>query len=145
MAVMDVSICNEYGAIDLSEDEIFLCIEVLSENCAIKFNVINVIFLCEDDICSMHERYLNDASPTDVITFGYSDMDEAIGEIYVSVDQAMKSSKELMLPVKSELILYIVHGWLHLRGYNDSTDDERSSMRAMEAKMMTLINERLLS
>ena len=139
---MEINICDEYGEIFIREGEVRLCIEVLECICGIGFDVINVIFLGEEEICSMHGKYLNDYSATDVITFGYGDDGEKVGEIYISIDQAIKVANELRIEVKDEIMLYIVHGWLHLKGYNDLTDEEAGIMRLMEAEMMSNIREK---
>lgn len=106
---------------------------------AIPDGELSIAFLNEEMICQIHLDYLNDPTPTDVITFqGDSDFDIA-GEICVSVDYAIESSKKRILPLNFEITLYLVHGWLHLAGYDDQSPNEQQKMRLMEKKLIDQI------
>ena len=75
-----------------------------------------------------------------MITFpADSEMDSA-GEIIVSVDTARARAKELGEPFSRELSLYLVHGWLHLAGYDDRNDTDRAAMRIAEQDALALID-----
>ena len=88
--------------------------------------------------CDLHERFLGDPSPTDVITFpGDAEMDFA-GEICVNCDQALQESCQRGTTFADELSLYLVHGWLHLAGLDDTTYPERALMRAAEQELLAL-------
>ena len=60
------------------------------------------------------------------------------GEIIISVETAARMARELGWSARGELALYLVHGLLHLAGYDDLTDDERPLMRARERELLTL-------
>ena len=63
---------------------------------------------------TLNRRFLNHRGPTDVITFQH-------GEIFICPAMAYRESKKQQLPFARELLLYAIHGWLHLRGFNDKT------------------------
>ena len=101
---------------------------------------LSVAFLDDAAIASVHERFLNDPSTTDVITFpGDIQMDFA-GEICVSVEHARTVGVRCGNPFPRELALYLVHGWLHLAGCDDRTPEERSRMRAAERDAFVAID-----
>jgi probable rRNA maturation factor len=102
---------------------------------------LSIVFLNNRAIGRIHADFLDDPTPTDVITFpGDPSMDLA-GEICVSADQAMVYAQEHNQTFARELTLYLVHGWLHLAGLNDHTADECKVMRSAEAHLMSLLEE----
>ena len=119
---------------------------------------LSVAFFGDDEICRMHEEFLGDPTKTDVITFPgdeifsaprprkksagvlADDDDSAFaGEICVCVDQAQRMARELGTTPADELLLYLVHGWLHLAGLDDIEERDRAEMRAAEATALELL------
>ena len=100
---------------------------------------LSIAFLDRSSHSQIHGNFLKDFRPTDVITFP-ADPDERIaGEICVSVDQAIEESGVRGIPFARELSLYLVHGWLHLVGFDDKIDEDRKIMRREESKVLGLI------
>ena len=64
-----------------------------------------------------------------------------VGEICVSVDKAIKESKNQNLSFDMELCLYLIHGWLHLVGFDDKTEIDRCLMRREEKNVMCIIEK----
>ena len=91
------------------------------------------------EMCQLHDDFLNDPEHTDVITFPGDEEMELAGEICVSADFAEESAQKLGLPFAEELTLYLVHGWLHLAGYDDRNDEDRAEMRKAEARVMDAV------
>lgn len=103
------------------------------------------IFVDDEFLCALHERFLGDPSPTDVITFdlGASDAEAGVAcEIYVSVDCARRVARRRGEPIERELALYLVHGALHLCGFDDHARDDRRRMRAAEARVLKSLGYR---
>lgn len=61
------------------------------------------------------------------------------GEICVCVDQALRSAAELKNAPADELLLYLVHGWLHLAGFDDISESDRAAMRAAEQTALSVL------
>ncbi|MFN0242705.1 MAG: rRNA maturation RNase YbeY [Planctomycetota bacterium] len=104
-----------------------------------------VIFVDDEYLCALHERFLGDPSATDVITFdlGASDAEDGVAcEIYVSVDCARRVAHRRGEPVERELALYLVHGALHLCGFDDHERGDRRRMRAAEAHVLRALGYR---
>jgi len=100
---------------------------------------LNVALVDDSTMALLHGRYLNDDSPTDVMSFDLRDnrKDKTIeGEILVSVDTARRQAEELGVPLREEILRYVIHGTLHLMGYDDRTADERKQMRLAENQVL---------
>ena len=80
---------------------------------------LSIVLVDEEFLCDLHLRYLDDPSPTDVITFDLGEGPGPGGEVYVSVDRAREVSSARGTSLRRELALYVVHGVLHLCGFDD--------------------------
>lgn len=77
----------------------------------------------------LHRQFLNQNGTTDVITFQH-------GEIFISVPTAQRQARQFGTSTLREIQLYIVHGLLHLQGYDDRTSSQERRMRAAEARLL---------
>jgi probable rRNA maturation factor len=91
-------------------------------------------------IRQLNRRHLEHDWPTDVISFLLTDPaePELAGEVIVSAEMALTTAAEIGADPWAELALYVVHGLLHLCGYDDTTDAAAISMRAREARALRL-------
>ena len=104
---------------------------------------VNVVFVDDEEIRNLHSEYLDRDETTDVITFpmrgddpeGPPD-DGLLGEIVVSVETARRESKRRNQGLDRELVLYTVHGLLHLLGFDDVDPVDRRLMRLKERKYL---------
>ncbi len=90
------------------------------------------IFVSDAELLEMNVAYLNHDYYTDVITFDYSDGTYVSGDIFISVDRINDNSFLFKVPFFEELLRVVVHGVLHLCGYNDKDDEGSNVMRVME-------------
>ncbi|MCB9908684.1 MAG: rRNA maturation RNase YbeY [Planctomycetes bacterium] len=98
---------------------------------------LSVVFVDDPTLARMHAEFLGDPSPTDVISFDLGDEGPGpVGELYVSVDCARRVAAERGVPVERELALYLVHGTLHLCGWDDHDPEDRAEMRQAEALVL---------
>jgi probable rRNA maturation factor len=96
---------------------------------------LSVVFVDDEELASMHAEWLDDPSATDVITFDLgADEDGPAGELYVSVERALAVARARRGDPLRELLLYVVHGALHLCGFDDHDPLERRRMRAAERR-----------
>jgi len=102
---------------------------------------LSVVFVDDPEIARIHGDFMDDPTPTDVITFPADEEMESAGEIIVSIDHAATRAKELGESFSHELSLYLIHGWLHLAGYDDRTETDRASMRQAEKAAMSLLQD----
>ena len=102
---------------------------------------LSIVFASDSAIGKIHDDFMGDPNPTDVITFPANLAMGSAGEIIVSVDHARCRAKELGEPFSRELSLYLVHGWLHLAGYDDRNDTDRAAMRIAEQQALAIIDK----
>ena len=115
---------------------------------------LSVVFLTDPALAQLHADFLADPTPTDVITFEGNPAAGTAGEICISADAALRqvsslasrlpsvaSAKEGPSPIafSAELTLYLVHGWLHLAGYDDLQPAKKRQMRRAETRAMKLL------
>jgi len=99
-----------------------------------------VTFVSEADLTRMHAEYLDDPTATDVITFDLGTEGEGpAGELYVSVERARQVASQREVAVERELTLYVVHGVLHLCGFDDRDASDAARMRSAEAAVMAAL------
>jgi probable rRNA maturation factor len=98
-------------------------LRVRNRSAAVFPNEILVVLVSDSRITDLHQRFMNEDGPTDVITFQH-------GEIFVSVPTAQRQAREYGTSTMQEVQLYLVHGLLHLRGFDDRTPALRANMRA---------------
>lgn len=97
---------------------------------------VEITFVGEDFLTRMHADHLDDASPTDVITFDLGEGEGVVGELYVSVDRAREVAARRGVSFERELALYVVHGVLHLCGHDDVEAAARARMRVAEREVL---------
>lgn len=98
---------------------------------------IDVAVVDDPTIAELHQRYLDDPDPTDVLSFVLERSSKYIeGEIVVSADTAAASAPNYNWTAADELLLYVIHGALHLVGYDDATPKKRAKMREKEQKYL---------
>ena len=115
------------------EEKITRWIQQVIENEGFKPGEVVYIFGSDKYINGINKRYLNHDTFTDIITFQESVNQEIIsGEIYISLDRIVENAKLFNVTVDNELSRVLVHGVLHLMGYNDKTESEKRVMRSKE-------------
>lgn len=100
---------------------------------------LSIAFVTDPAIARLHADYLDDPTATDVITFEGTPEAGLAGEICVSVDTAAAYAAARGLPFAEELLRYVVHGWLHLAGYDDLVPAKKRRMRAAEDRALRLL------
>ena len=101
---------------------------------------ISVAVVSDRKIHELNLQFLDHDYETDVLSFNLTEESEAklTGEIIVSADTATRCAAEHAIPVEDELLLYVIHGTLHLVGYDDQCDQSRAAMRNAERKYVRM-------
>lgn len=105
---------------------------------------IGILLVDDRRIAALHGRWLGDPTPTDVITFDLTESDAAVdgplrGDVVVSVETARRVGRDFGWTPRLEVAYYVVHGLLHLTGYDDRTPVRRRAMRARERSVMRAV------
>jgi rRNA maturation RNase YbeY len=93
---------------------------------------INIVFCSDEHLWDMNRQYLDHDYYTDIITFDYCEEDVVSGDLFISIDRVKENAVLLKEEYTRELKRVCVHGVLHLCGYFDKTDHEKTSMRELE-------------
>ncbi len=102
---------------------------------------LSLAFFTDAVLADLHGQFLDDPTTTDVITFEGEPAFGTAGEVCVSADTAAAFAQANGKVFAEELALYVVHGWLHLAGYDDLEPAKKRRMRAAEARAMKLLRE----
>ena len=98
---------------------------------------VQVSLVDDGEISRVHAQFMDNPDPTDVITFPYGDD----GEILISVETAERQAREYKSSFDREITLYLVHGLLHLAGYDDSSEVERGEMEELQEALVSELLE----
>lgn len=99
---------------------------------------ISYVFTSNKQIKLINKHYLNHNYFTDVITFDYTEDNVISGDIFISIDEVRSNAGRFVTDEEDELRRVMIHGVLHLLGYNDSNDEEKDIMRRMENEALHL-------
>jgi probable rRNA maturation factor len=100
---------------------------------------LSLAFLTDAALARLHADFLDDPTTTDVITFPGAAEHGQAGEVCISVDTAREYAVRHGTDLSAELTLYVVHGYLHLSGYDDLKPATRRQMRAGERQALAAL------
>jgi probable rRNA maturation factor len=99
---------------------------------------INFIFCSDAYLLELNKTYLARTTLTDVIAFSYSEEEGIVtGDIYISVDRVGENAEKFKQSTEKELYRVMIHGILHLIGYNDGSKKEKERMHKLEDKYLS--------
>ncbi len=105
--------------------------DVVSENKK-EISELSFIFCTDEYLLDMNRTHLNHDYYTDIITFNYNEGVSLGGDLFISYDRVADNAQELNVSVYDELCRVMVHGVLHLIGFDDKSDADRVVMRKKE-------------
>ncbi len=103
---------------------------------------ITIVFSNDSYILEINKKYLNHNYFTDIITFDYSHGKKIEGDIFISLDTILDNSKKYKVSFNNELLRVIIHGILHLLGFKDKEELDKTIMREKENKCLALFFEK---
>jgi len=120
-------------------------IGLLRNELGISIQSLFINFTSGEEIHKINKKYLHHDYSTDIITFNYSGSHlELDGEIFISLDDALNSSKKYKVSFNSELKRLIIHGILHLSGYDDIDKKVKKRMKRKENNLLNTYKFALL-
>ena len=90
---------------------------------------ISIVLISDRRIAQLHWDYMQVSGPTDVITFDH-------GDVFISVETARRQAAEFGSSLEREIRLYIIHGLLHLVGFDDHAPEDAAVMRKMQERLL---------
>ena len=107
--------------------------------------MVTYIFTDDNSLSSLKKRFLGLDVFTDVMAFNLEDeSNELEGEVYISFDRVKDNAKTFNVDLEQEFKRVIIHGTLHLVGYNDKSSKEKNVMTKLENKYINQVPERLI-
>ncbi|MBD3676487.1 MAG: rRNA maturation RNase YbeY [Planctomycetaceae bacterium] len=149
----EIEIADRQSQFALDTDELQRVAKQLLSAEQVKSATISLAFVDDPEIHQINRDYLNHDYPTDVISFLLNErldlessaLDEEPrgqgqvieGQVVVSTETAVREAENYNWSADAETVLYVIHGLLHLAGYDDLSDAERMIMRRREREILT--------
>jgi len=132
-------ITNCDTAVPVSISELNRITKIIENEEKVQFHHIELVYVKEEDIVEVNKEYLNRDYVTDIITFRY-DEDESNssieGTLFCCAPRISEQSLEFNVDQKEEYLRIFIHGLLHLLGYKDESEEEKSIMTGLENKYL---------
>tara|TARA_Y100000739_G_scaffold229363_1_gene243817 strand:+ start:1188 stop:1634 length:447 start_codon:yes stop_codon:yes gene_type:complete len=144
--VINIDLINDYfSKITINDSQIKFLYNRILKNHKIKNIELSLILSNRNYLNQLKIKYFNQNYYTDVIAFNLNNQDEdIIGEIYVSIDDIKQNAKKFNVTFNDEFKRIIIHGLLHIIGYNDDTQNKKKLMTSLENKYMLLIDDEII-
>jgi probable rRNA maturation factor len=129
-----ISIASPHDAVPIDRGFFRMVARTVLDGEGIGEYEISLAFVDNPTIHQLNRRYLDHDEPTDVLSFPLSDpgAKRLLGELVIGVEVAQAAALERGHEVGAELALYVIHGLLHLCGYDDKSASAASEMRERE-------------
>ena len=139
-----INFYSEDTSFDLSNPEqtISWIVEIIQREHH-QLTAINYIFCSDEYLLKINQDFLDHDTLTDIITFPYSKSPIIESDIFISVDRVKENAEKFQTPFLHELHRVMIHGVLHLCGYEDKNEALRNAMRAKENEALSLIHLKL--
>ncbi len=99
--------------------------------------------LCDDlELLEINQSFLKHDTFTDIITFNYNQNHILNSDIYISIERIQDNAKLFKVAFTDELYRVMIHGVLHLCGFNDKTKNEKIYMRSLEDEALKILNKK---
>lgn len=138
--MIGVSLASPQEIIPLEYQRLKECARTVLAGEGIKEAKVTLAFVDDATIAGLNQRFLQHQGPTDVITFPYSRGKKLEGEVAIGVEVAQREAADRGHDVNTELCLYVIHGTLHLCGYDDRTKRGAAEMRSKERAYLKQLN-----
>ncbi|MEC7839277.1 MAG: rRNA maturation RNase YbeY [Chlamydiota bacterium] len=140
-SILNIFVSNTQEDLPISEEKVRSVTRAVIDHMHQSCCETSIYFVTDEEICELHEQYFNDPSSTDCISFPMDDettpADERIlGDVFVCPKTAINYASSHNCNVYDELTLYLVHGLLHLMGWDDIEEDDIKEMRLAEKQCM---------
>lgn len=135
--MLTIDICNDHPTHPVDEARLRETIAAILADAGIEQYNVSVAVVDDATIHELNRQYLAHDFPTDVLSFVLEQKPGQLeGEVIVSADTAARSAASYQWTADDELLLYVIHGTLHLVGYDDLEDAPREQMRAAEQRYL---------
>jgi probable rRNA maturation factor len=135
--MLTIELSNEQESLAFDETRLKQAAEGILREAGFSEGSLSIAIVDDPTIHQLNRQFLAHDYPTDVLSFLLEHEGSRLeGEVIASADTALRTAQQLGWPAADELLLYVVHGTLHLIGHDDATDDLRAAMRAAERRCL---------
>jgi probable rRNA maturation factor len=135
--MLDIDIANEHPAASADQERLCRAVKTILQNAGIASGEVSIAIVDDAQMLELNRRYLNHDYPTDVLSFVLMhEKDRLDGQIILSADYAAREAPRYGWNADDELLLYAIHGALHLVGYDDLNVHAKREMREQEQKYL---------
>jgi probable rRNA maturation factor len=132
-----IALSNQQSGHPVNDAQLTEAATAVLQDSAFSSAAISLAVVDDETIHELNRRHLDHDWPTDVLSFVLEDDgDHLEGEVILSADTAAAAAEELGNSAAEEQLLYVIHGMLHLVGYDDKDDADAKEMRAAEARYL---------
>ena len=129
---------NSDRKIKINKNAIHKIISLLKSEFSFDVISLPINFITSEQIIMINTQYLGHNFSTDIITFNYSGENDSFdGEIFISVDDAFSNSKKYKVSLDNEIIRLVIHGILHLLGFDDKNKFDLKKMKKEENRLVS--------
>jgi rRNA maturation RNase YbeY len=138
IAAHEIVVANRQRAKPLDRAQLKKLVEWVCAQMKIESAQVGFHFVTPKEMARVHEQFMNIAGSTDVITFDHGSQPPHFihGEIYISIADAIQQAKDFKTTWRSEVNRYVIHGLLHLLGYDDTMPKARAIMKRHENRLL---------
>lgn len=145
---MDVQVIQEQSLLKLDPQSVKALVKDFNKFHRVKFDEVSIHFVDTPTICQLHEEFFDDPTTTDCISFPMDDQNtegyRVMGDVFVCPETAITYVTAFGGDPYQETTLYVIHGLLHLIGYDDIEDSDRQEMRSKESNYLSHVEKKLL-
>ncbi len=128
---------NYTNSFNFSKIQIHDLVNYLRNELEFELNSLLINFISSIEILEINVKYLGHNYFTDIITFNYSEQSNILdGELYISYEEAENNAKKYRVPSKFEYFRLVIHGILHLLGYDDQNKNAKLVMKRLENNLL---------
>lgn len=133
---------NSLNCVKLNKAQVHKIVSNIKKE--LNFNIASLLinFVNSDYIIGINKEFLGHNYSTDIITFNYSDINDTLsGEIFISITDAADNANKYNVSKDNEILRLIIHGILHLLGFDDIKKDDKRRMKIQENELVNKLND----
>jgi probable rRNA maturation factor len=135
--MLRIDIANEHG-FPLDENRLKKAVRMVLQDAGYNNGEISIAVVDDAEMHALNRKYLDHDYPTDVLSFVLEEEDGRLdGEIIVSSDYALREAEDYQWTAEDEILLYVIHGSLHLVGHDDLDPEQKRIMRQREKEYLS--------
>jgi len=141
-------VSSDHPTIAVSEEKTKEVVDLVLSNMGYspRYNEVHVFYTTDDRIRELNRRYRGKDKPTDVLSFEMGTRVKSkkiLGEVIISLDTVATQAEEMGIPFEEEVFRMLIHGILHLMGYDDETEEEYQKMMKIQKSLEEKVHEHL--